>query len=197
MSGAIKRRARRYGAVPMLLTRHPGAARHVVPWVRSLVGDQALEPIRARRPWMNYGGQRWLDRNVMPGWRVLEFGSGGSTLWLEDRGCETVAIEHDPHWADLVERHVSAPTKLLRRGVDDGYASPPEGPFELVIVDGLRRVECVLTSWERIRPGGWLLLDNSARPAYRDVFDALGPGETMSGAVPHRTYLDQTTVWQR
>ena len=195
--GKLKRRARRYAAVPVLIARNPSAARDALGWLGSLVGDQRLEPIEARRPWMNYGGQRWLARTVKAGWRVLEYGSGGSTLWLEDRGCETIAIEHDPEWADLVERHCNGRTTLIRRQLGEGYATPPDGTFDLVIVDGRRRVECALAAWERLHPGGWLVLDNSGRAHYTDVFEALGPGHTVSGVVPHRTYVDQTTVWQR
>ena len=146
---------------------------------------------------MNYGAQRWLERTVVPGWRVLEYGAGGSTLWLQDRGCDIVTIEHDEEWAGLVREHTGGGTTLLHRPDDERYPTPPEGPFDLVIVDARRRVECALAAWERLRSGGWLVLDNSGRPEYRDVFAALGPGRTVSGAVPHRTYADQTTVWQR
>lgn len=43
--------------------------------------------------------------------------------------------------------------------------------FDLICVDGRDRVECCLNSMTLVKPGGYLLLDNSERRRYGRVFD--------------------------
>lgn len=39
-----------------------------------------------------------MELVAVPGARVFEYGSGGSTLWFADRGCVVVSVEHDTYW---------------------------------------------------------------------------------------------------
>lgn len=48
--------------------------------------------------------------------------------------------------------------------VIDGY---PDGYFNLVFVDGRARPSCIQHAIPKICPGGYLMLDNSARPVYK------------------------------
>ncbi len=65
--------------------------------------------------------------------------------------------------------------------------------FDLVILDGRGRTACFPHAMTKVKPGGWLLLDDSARPGYTPIFDAIGNW-------PHKTYrmgLIETTIFTR
>ncbi|MFZ5812951.1 MAG: methyltransferase domain containing protein [Thermodesulfobacteriota bacterium] len=54
----------------------------------------------------------------------------------------------------------------------DHILSYPDEHFDFVLVDGRARVECAINAMEKIRPGGWLILDNSEWEKYAPVFQA-------------------------
>jgi SAM-dependent methyltransferase len=66
----------------------------------------------------------------------------------------------------------------------------PDGSFDLVLVDGRARVACVRHARAKVRPGGYLVLDDSSRPEYAAIpvllagwlcrrFSGLGPGKRL------------------
>ncbi len=70
-----------------------------------------LETVSRRRPvrdgvpipWFTFPAIEVLDRMVLQDKKVLEVGSGYSTLYWLARQSEVVAFERDPHWAKQVE----------------------------------------------------------------------------------------------
>jgi len=81
----------------------------------------------------------------------------------------------------------------------DDYASIA---FDVVIVDGRGRPSCIKHSVDKVRRGGYLVLDNTERSYYlqtdtmkylinfRIVLDGYGP-------TPGATWFTETTIWQR
>jgi hypothetical protein len=59
--------------------------------------------------------------------------------------------------------------------------------FDFAVIDGRARVECALNAASRIRPGGFLLLDNSEWEKYAPIFAALADW-------PRRDY--ENGVWR-
>lgn len=54
----------------------------------------------------------------------------------------------------------------------DAILDVPEASLDFVLIDGRARVECALNAFCRIRPGGFLLLDNSEWEKYAPIFAA-------------------------
>ncbi len=50
-------------------------------------------------PWITYPALMVLDRIVRRNYRVLEYGSGSSSLWWRSRVRELISVEHDPEWS--------------------------------------------------------------------------------------------------
>jgi predicted O-methyltransferase YrrM len=148
-----------------------------------IYGRQALN---LGEPWIVQESIAFIRAVMQPTWSVFEWGTGGSTIfWL--RNCaELVTVEHHPDWVKRVQDMIIAaklPPKLtnvinyVSRDPGDGggpqgftfhnYADAilpfPEASFDLVSVDGEAscRGWCITNALPRIKPGGWLLLDNS------------------------------------
>ncbi|MBI1801757.1 MAG: class I SAM-dependent methyltransferase [Chloroflexi bacterium] len=118
---------------------------------------------RPPAPWFSYRACRTLNRLIRKDWRVLEFGSGMSTLWLARR-CGTLhSIEDDPQWYEVVRRLVGTGIRyeLRTAAAYADLSEYPDGFFDLVLVDGLARDQCVRSSVPKVKPGGYLYLDNS------------------------------------
>lgn len=130
----------------------------------SAVGSVAFG-VRPERPWISYDAQDILDRHLARDSAVLEFGSGMSTIWFARRVGHLVSVEYFPEWHRIVNQ------RLPRDGAEIDYRLAPNresylaalegGAFDLILVDGRYRDECVERALDRLKPNGILYLDNS------------------------------------
>src|SRR5262249_53415420 len=125
-------------------------------------------------PWLVPESVKYLEGLICPGMQVLEWGSGRSTVWLAERGARLVSIEGDYAWyvkvsSKLKERNLLERVELrfAEASTFESYTAPLAGlstqAFDLVLVDGPFRNECLTIAPRYIRPGGILVLDNADR----------------------------------
>jgi predicted O-methyltransferase YrrM len=120
----------------------------------------------ARTPGWPYTAMSALARVIQPDWRVLEFGSGWSTLWLADRCAEVISVESSPVWAAFVDKKAEdcvGAVRVIQRELED-YADTGEfadGSVDLCVIDGLVRDQCFESALRVVRSGGYIYLDSS------------------------------------
>ncbi len=134
-------------------------------------------------PWWNERAIRYLSERLQPAARVFEWGSGGSTVWLAGQGIAITSIEHDPQWVTKVtERCPSADIRAIPGTTRGTVRSAPESndrgqhffddyvaaidqfdddSFDVIIVDGMCRTECVRHGAPKVKPGGILVVDDT------------------------------------
>lgn len=193
------------------------ALRSLPPWWAS-TRDTTRTPLGDRWPWITFAAMRHLETEVTAGCRVFEYGVGGSTAFFLDRGASVVSVDHDTDWAAAVRQvcagawlgHVIPP-----RPAEDGYRShvvdgsfrdyveliDRYGVFDVVLVDGRARADCLRHAHVHVAPGGLLVLDNSDRCRYADAVsevDRLGwERNDFFGPGPYNLFFWQTTIWHR
>jgi predicted O-methyltransferase YrrM len=146
---------------------------------------RALLGRHPERPWIVPAAIGWLRRRIRSDWAVLELGSGRSTLWLARRARTVLSFEDNAEWM------ARARERLTEKGIAGAelreipiehfvteVASLPDDSFDLVVVDFLEspqaeRLEAVRVARSKVRAGGYLLLDDSDRPAYAAAADVL------------------------
>jgi len=133
-------------------------------------------------PWFAVALTRFLERNITRETDILEIGAGGSTVWLAKRAKSIRSYEHDSRWYALVQ------SKLKDAGLGNcELIHDPNYPelgikensreFDMIIIDGRGRVKSIKTTYQLLRPGGYLMLDDSERTRYAEgkaLLDALG-----------------------
>ena len=111
---------------------------------------------------------------LKPEFKVLEFGSGGSTLFLSERVSEVVSFEAGEVWIEKVKQEIKKKEKkniklnLVSRQSEliKAISSFPENYFDLVIVDigtqlqGRSREQLFLASIPKMITGAYYVLDN-------------------------------------
>ena len=154
-------------------TRYPAA------WFRARTGRTP------ERPWIVPASIGWLRRRIRPDWSVLEIGSGRSTAWFARRAGQVISLEDNRFWADQTRERLRQAglvnVDLRVRPVEDfptEIDSLPTGSFDLVVMDFLEapsvtRVDALKPAMKKVRGGGYLLLDDSDRPGYAEVFELL------------------------
>ena len=174
----------------------------VVPCLATTIARKlGIAPLR---PWLPYPVLRFLARRIEPSWSILEYGSGGSTLWLARRATRVVSVESDPLWFERVRG------ALAERGIvnvdqrlfvePDRYAAagdPPAASFDFVLIDGAWRDRCVAQALRLARPEGCIYLDNSDVPdpdhraAVRELLGAARSARRFVGLAPEQLAVGQ------
>ena len=134
-------------------------------------GKQTLE---IGYPWLTFGAIMALEQILHSGksyFKILEMGSGGSTVFFSQRCAELLTLEHNPGWYKKVFETVK-PTaqfqffclpvpKLLEL-----IKSKPDGYFDLILADSgssyRERQDMMDASVPKLKRGGWLIIDNYA-----------------------------------
>ena len=157
--------------------------------VGSLVRRKTWE---TEAPWWNSRAIHYLSQNVRPGDNAFEWGSGGSTIWLRRRGLIVTSIEHDPEWAaKVLDRCPEAGITLIKgtpngtlrseqefrskgRNFFDEYVAAvdelSDESVDVMIVDGLCRLECMRRGKPKIKPGSILVVNDTDFPFLSSVF---------------------------
>jgi predicted O-methyltransferase YrrM len=134
-------------------------------------------------PWWNQRATRYMRQLLRPGDQVFEWGSGASTVWLTKQGVTLTSIEHDPDWVTKVNsRCPTANVRAIPGTASGQLRSEPQvmdmgqhffddyvaaidsfedNSFDIVIVDGVCRMDCVRRGAPKVKPGGVLIVDDT------------------------------------
>lgn len=77
------------------------ALRYFPRWYQTL----GKSPFALHLPWMNFRVVDFLMQEVKAGDTVLEYGCGGSSLFLTDRKVNLISVEHNKEWYDIVAKN--------------------------------------------------------------------------------------------
>ena len=169
---------------------------------------RAKSPVDGRGqpiPWLSYPAIEFLAGRIQPDWNVFEYGSGNSTLWWASRVASVVSCEHDAEWASFIQANQPDNVTLLVKTVEDGaYAAalePYPESFDVVVLDGVCRSDCVPYIESALKPGGIIVFDNTDRPtnqsATKHLEDSGFKRIDFVGQVPGSVHTDATSVFYR
>ena len=101
-----------------------------------------------RMPWTSYRAIDYLKSITKPGTKVLEFGSGGSTLFFLDHGAHVTSTETDRKWIEYVRGRIPEGMQDRFVGVAlepdpknsslaylDFIAKTPISEFDIIFID--------------------------------------------------------------
>ena len=156
-----------------------GWLRYPAAWWRARTGRTP------ERPWIVPAAIGWLRRRIRKDWTILELGSGRSTVWFARRAGRVLSFEDNEYWfpqtRERLERAGLSNVDLRLRAVEDfprEVGALPDESFDLVVVDFLEapavtRIDALKPAMKKVRPGGYLLLDDSDRPGYADAYELM------------------------
>lgn len=184
-------------------------------------------PIDAQLPWISHRALLRLKQILRPDMSVLEYGSGGSTLFLASRVDRLISVEHDQLWAEFVSIKIqNEPNKKLyyipadERCEDEEFRSKyginysgkcfkeyvlkvldlPDESLDLLIIDGRARPACLKYAHGKVKPGGYILFDNSDRLEYQESISFyLGDWhkEEFKGVTVYDAFFNTTSIFRK
>lgn len=115
-------------------------------------------------PWLHPAVVLYLESLIQKKWRALEFGGGGSTLWLAKRCLHVTTVESNAAYYAALEKVKPKNVKLL-----DKHPAVITDTYDLMIVDGeplKARAWFLENARYLMRGGGIVVLDNATQPEY-------------------------------
>ncbi|WP_114952372.1 FkbM family methyltransferase [Sphingosinicella terrae] len=140
-------------------------------WTRSRREGAAVDVDGDPIPWYTYPAIRFLEDRIPPTTRLFEFGMGNSTLWWSRKAKQIITCEGDQGWFDRIASQMPDNVEALLIPDSDSYvraAVDRGGPFDIVVVDGRRRVRCCRNSLPVISQAGVVIWDDFHRPYYHE-----------------------------
>ena len=175
-------------------------------WFRSAHTRSSVDRAGNPLPWYTYSSIAFLRPRVKRRFKVFEFGSGNSSLWWAGRTTHVTACEHEPKWADRMRPLLPQNVTYIHHPLeeDGAYAracADTGETFDVIVIDGRDRVNCVKRSIDSLKSDGVVIWDNSNRPRYQEGIDLLTArgfrNIAFRGHGPINGYETQTSIFYR
>lgn len=170
-------------------------------WFRSF-GEGPVDHEGCPLPWMPYSFIDFASERIDDSMRVFEFGSGNSTRWWAEHCDEVISVEDNRKWYERIKSQLPANSQVVYRS-SEGFAGEITnyGSFDIVVVDGSERVQCVKKSIKHLTDEGVIVFDDTYRDEYEPAFELLEK-ENFSeiffqGMGPVSSALQRTSVFYR
>ena len=181
----------------------------------------------AELPWISHRALKRLEEIIHSEMNVLEYGSGGSTLFLADRVKQLISIEHDKSWAEIVSikiknhsnkklYYIPADESCVEDEFRSNYGMSYSGKcfktyslkvleladdsLDLLIIDGRARPACLKYAHKKVSPGGYILFDNSDRVEYQASITTYLRNwrrEDYKGVTVYDAFFNSTSIFQK
>ena len=197
--------ALRYKAY-MNLIQDQGSYLYSTGWMQSLKEQRPVDNTGNPIPWMNFPIVKLLENRLSHDLDLFEFGSGHSTFFYASKVRSVTSVEYDEKWFDLIKQQAPENVSLIfkEKDVDGNYCrtiSSTGKQYDVIIVDGRDRVNCIKQSVAAVSSRGVIILDDSQRNDYeegiafakRSGFKALG----IEGLKATNMEIDRTTIFYR
>lgn len=179
---------------------------HQTGWLKSLEQKMSVDGNGSEIPWMNYPVVRFLRERLGKELELFEFGSGNSTTFYARLVKNVTSVEYNESWLQRVKERAPANVKLIyqKEDVDGAYCRSVHlsgRKYDVVIVDGRDRVNCIRQAVDTLSDQGVILLDDSHREKYADgIRHAQEKGFFVlpfEGLKPGGNGIERTTLFYR
>ena len=149
---------------------------HTTGWIYSVKKGCPCKEDGTEIPWMNYAIVRFLEERLKKSIHLFEYGSGYSTAFYANLVADVTSVEYDQKWFYFIKNKMPNNARIIYKDkdVDGGYCraiSETGKKYDIVIVDGRDRVNCVMQSINCLSEQGVIILDDSHREKYKQAIN--------------------------
>ncbi|GJQ63492.1 MAG: hypothetical protein SCALA702_25450 [Melioribacteraceae bacterium] len=142
-------------------------------WFKSFKMKKSLDASGNPIPWFTYSSLKFIETRISENLTVFEYGSGSSTLWFSERVGKITSVEHHEGWFNHVKK--TLPNNCELHFVKDvegknysHYIEKLNNQYDVIIIDGIDRVNCCKIAPEYLTNQGVIIFDNSNRLDYEE-----------------------------
>jgi precorrin-6B methylase 2 len=175
-------------------------------WLKSAEQNKCLNGQGDFIPWYNYAIIDFLDQKLTQEMSVFEFGCGYSTLFYAKRCGRVYSVDVKKEWIIKIGTELFAANfnnteiNLVEKKFAESIDVVGE-KFDIIVVDSEDRLSCCITAYYNLSKNGIVILDNSERENYKEIFDFFAErgfkNLTFSGIGSLRFEKSSTTIFYR
>jgi hypothetical protein len=136
--------------------------------LRSNLSGRAVNRDGRPVPFLTYPAIAFLEGKDFSLRRILEWGSGQSTLWWAQRALSIRSFEESEKWAECLRPQLppnASITVVKSWDLHDFNRELLGGePFDVIVIDGCQRSMALAHSVARLAPRGAIIVDNTNTP---------------------------------
>lgn len=188
------------------LIKNPDSYLYSTGWMQSLKELKPIDKSGNPIPWMNIPTIGFMEERLTQDLNLFEFGSGYSTCFFARKVRNVTSVEHDEKWFHIVKSLIPDNVTLIFKEKDnDGdycrTISSTGDKYDVVIVDGIDRVNCIKHCISALSERAIILLDDSMRDEYKEGIDFVkGKGFNtlnLEGLLPMAGVHASATIFYR
>lgn len=120
-------------------------------------------------PWLTFGAIIFLENIINEDFNVLEFGSGGSTLFWAEKCKRVKSFETNHEWYNDVKKKVNGFKNVdlvlaTESEILKAIENTPNNCYDLILIDSypkdIERLALTNASAPKVKPNGWIVIDN-------------------------------------
>lgn len=151
---------------------------NLIGWTNSYKTKLPVAQDGSPLPWVTYPFIDFIDERLNKEMSIFEFGSGNSTIYYAKKVKEVYSVEHDETWFTQIKQQLPSNANLFHQSLiyNDEYCRYPTTlnlKFDIIIVDGRDRVNCMIHAVNNLTKNGVIVLDNSDRLEYTNGINKL------------------------
>ncbi len=175
-------------------------------WINSFKTQMPIDINSSPIPWVTYGFIDFISERLNKTMDIFEYGCGNSTLWYSQKVNTVTSVEHDKSWFEKIKNSMPNNVKinyqeLIYNGDYSNFSTKLYKKFDIVIVDGRDRFNCIKNSIDSLKANGVIVLDDSERESYSDGITFLLENNFKKidfwGISPGLFYKKNTTIFYR
>jgi len=147
-------------------------------WFKAFQTKTAVDNSGKPIPWVTYPFIDFISERFNSNMNILEFGSGNSTLYYAKKVNSITSVEHNQTWYKKMSNIIPSNVKLIfKELIENGEyskcANLLEANYNIIIVDGEDRNNCIYNSINALNENGIIVLDDSERKEYNEAVSFL------------------------
>jgi hypothetical protein len=175
-------------------------------WTKSFYKMQSIDRNGNPIPWCTYSFINFIGERLNLNQNIFEFGSGNSTLWYAKKVKSILAVEHDNEWIKQIRPKLPENAKILFKELDSNgeYAKAASNSgenYDIIIIDGRDRNNCVYQSIKVLNEAGVIVFDNSQIAEYAESLQFLKNEGfkriDFKGLCPTVAHINTTSIFYR
>ncbi len=124
-------------------------------------------------PFYTYPMIDFLTPRLIYEFEIFEFGAGYSTIYFSKRGKHITTVEHDSDWYETMTAILPDNVTLIYQefATDGDYCKTAQKTgkrYDIIIIDGRDRVNCIKQAIDTLKGNGVMILDDAERERYRE-----------------------------
>ncbi len=157
----------------LLRLSYPNMYLNEIGWIQSIKIGLPVTKENLPLPWVTYSFIDFIGERLNKKMNLFEFGAGNSTFWYAKKVKSVYSVENDIEWFNHIKDKLPSNVFIYHQELEYGgtYGNFPkilDKKFNIIIIDGRDRVNCMKNAINNLTNDGIIILDDAERDSYNE-----------------------------